>query len=563
MLQKILNENMFCKNYFYDVSIFYKVSMCFSSTQEKNIICVLQFYWSMKRRHVIEILFKLISIFLSKTPEIQVSLSKSAHVTDATITDSKIRIQNMSTTIDSLYLETWELVDNISSSVNTTNSSSTIDLEIEEYGIESFVIITALGILIVATIIGNVLVCLSVILVSQLRHPSNYLLTSLAVSDLGVAILVMPFALYLQVNTKWRLGYTVCNMWVSFDVYCCTASILNLCMISIDRYLAITNPLRYGVKRTPTRMALLILLVWIFSALVSLPPLFILGNEHGQNGEICRVCQNFGYQLYATFAAFYIPLIIIYSTYIKIWAAAKKITDAEYKARQHIKAMNDISNAQKDLAESRYNIEINQNKTNTSENLTVVTMQLIKDGDSQNKTTLQCVKSPGKRSKLRDKFSTYTKKSNQVKKRKRNISNIKDRKASVTLGIIMSVFTICWLPFFLVALIGPLANIIFPDIVHSIFLWLGYANSMLNPVIYATFHKDFRKPFKEILCFRCGTLKELMREEYYHFQYGNPERSPAPTPVKASRNGSTYECQVLSSSDAYYKDQIRTDIHSL
>lgn len=466
----------------------------------------------------------------------------------------------MSKPTTELFLKAWELVDNTSSGANSTNVSSIAETDDEEYGIESFVVITALGILIVATIIGNVLVCLSVILVHQLRHPSNYLLTSLAVSDLGVAILVMPFALYLQVNTRWRLGYTVCNMWVSFDVYCCTASILNLCMISVDRYFVITNPLKYGVKRTPTLMAFLIFTVWMVAALVSLPPLFLLGNEHGENGELCRVCQNVGYQLYATLGAFYIPLIIMISTYMKIYAAAKKITDAEYKARRHLKALREMTNAQNE-AENR--LEINQNSKKSGENAAVLTMQLIKDGDGNNKTTFHCVKATGRRSKLRDKISAYAKSSNHVKKSKRNISNFKESKASVTLGIIMSVFTGCWLPFFLLALIVPLGSVEVPDLVHSIFLWLGYANSMLNPVIYATFHKDFRKPFKEILCFRCGSLKEMMREEYYHFQYGDPEKTPAPTPVRASRNGSAYECHVLTSSDVYFKDQSKSDMHSL
>jgi len=77
-------------------------------------------------------------------------------------------------------------------------------------------------------------------------------------------------------------------------------------------------------------------------------------------------------------------------------------------------------------------------------------------------------------------------------------------KASTTLGIIMSAFTLCWLPFFVLALVRPFMTQ--PDLIprwlSSLFLWLGYANSFLNPVIYATTNKDFRLPFKEILCLR-------------------------------------------------------------
>lgn len=56
---------------------------------------------------------------------------------------------------------------------------------------------------------------------------------------------------------------------------------------------------------------------------------------------------------------------------------------------------------------------------------------------------------------------------------------------------------------------------------YTLFNWLGYVNSALNPVIYATLNRDFRKPFREILCLRCSTLDDMMRREFYHQQYGD------------------------------------------
>jgi len=126
-----------------------------------------------------------------------------------------------------------------------------------------------LGLIILVTFAGNVLVCLSVIKVRKLRHPSNYLLISLAISDLCVACVVMPFGLYQSINDKWQLGRLLCNVYVVSDVTSCTASILNLCVISIDRYLAITRPLTYCVKRTTRLMLILIAFVWICACLIS------------------------------------------------------------------------------------------------------------------------------------------------------------------------------------------------------------------------------------------------------------------------------------------------------
>lgn len=96
-----------------------------------------------------------------------------------------------------------------------------------------------------------------------------------------------------------------------------------------------------------------------------------------------------------------------------------------------------------------------------------------------------------------------------------------ERKASTTLGIIVGAFIICWLPFFMLALIRPFyKSDDIPHSVSSLFLWLGYCNSALNPIIYAIFNKEIRKPFILIMCLRWRNINELMREEYYQRQFG-------------------------------------------
>lgn len=206
--------------------------------------------------------------------------------------------------------------------------------------VEAVIIGLVLLCVIIGTVVGNILVCVAVCLVRKLRRPCNYLLVSLAVSDLCVAILVMPMALLYEILGHWNFGRVMCDLWVSFDVLSCTASILNLCMISVDRYYAITKPLEYGVKRTPRRMIACVSLVWLGAACISLPPLLILGNEHGQTepdmSQQCVVCQNFGYQIYATLGSFYIPLTVMIVVYYKIFRAARRIVLEERKAQSHL-----------------------------------------------------------------------------------------------------------------------------------------------------------------------------------------------------------------------------------
>ncbi|KAL6978108.1 5-hydroxytryptamine receptor 7, partial [Sarracenia purpurea var. burkii] len=223
---------------------------------------------------------------------------------------------------------------------NSTNfSRSTIFGYKSQYTtVEAVVTGLILSLVIVITIVGNILVCLAVFLVRKLRRPCNYLLVSLAVSDLCVAILVMPMALLYEILGRWSFGNFMCDLWVSFDVLSCAASILNLCMISVDRYYAITKPLEYGVKRTPKRMILCVSLVWLGAACISLPPLLIIGNEHEviEGVPHCVVCQNFGYQIYATLGSFYIPLTVMIIVYYKIFCAARRIVLEERRAQSHL-----------------------------------------------------------------------------------------------------------------------------------------------------------------------------------------------------------------------------------
>lgn len=96
------------------------------------------------------------------------------------------------------------------------------------------------------------------------------------------------------------------------------------------------------------------------------------------------------------------------------------------------------------------------------------------------------------------------------KKPQNSVDSKRERKAAKTLAIITGAFVCCWLPFFILAVMLPLMKGI-PPVVLSIFLWLGYFNSTLNPIIYTIFSPEFRNAFKRILCGRKNSMRRRTR----------------------------------------------------
>eukprot|EP00061_Rhincodon_typus_P004164 g21883.t1 len=119
--------------------------------------------------------------------------------------------------------------------LNLTNSTDCGE-DILLYGdVEKVIIGIVLSIITVWTVAGNSLVIISVCIVKKLRQPSNYLVVSLAAADLSVAVAVMPFVIITDlVGGEWLFGKVFCNVFIAMDVMCCTASIMTLCVISVD-----------------------------------------------------------------------------------------------------------------------------------------------------------------------------------------------------------------------------------------------------------------------------------------------------------------------------------------
>ncbi|KAE8614720.1 hypothetical protein XENTR_v10008279 [Xenopus tropicalis] len=342
----------------------------------------------------------------------------------------------------------------------------------------SFRVLTGcfLSVLILSTLLGNTLVCAAVIRFRHLRSKvTNFFVISLAVSDLLVAVLVMPWKAVAEIAGFWPFG-TFCNIWVAFDIMCSTASILNLCVISVDRYWAISSPFRYERKMTPKVAFIMISVAWTLSILISFIPVQLNWHKakttsffdlnitlHGRTMDNCDSSLNRTYAISSSLISFYIPVAIMIVTYTRIYRiAAKQIRRISALERAAVHAKNC------------------QNSTG-------------------NRNSLDCQQPE---SSLKTSFKRET-------------------KVLKTLSVIMGVFVCCWLPFFILNCIVPFCD---PSLTTSgtepfcissttfdVFVWFGWANSSLNPIIYA-FNADFRKAFSNLLgCYRlCPTSNNVI-----------------------------------------------------
>ncbi|XP_067877637.1 muscarinic acetylcholine receptor M1-like [Heterodontus francisci] len=181
------------------------------------------------------------------------------------------------------------------------------------------------------TIIGNVLVVLSFKVNKQLKTVNNYFLLSLAYADLIIGAISMNlFTIYIIMD-RWVLGTFACDLWLALDYVASNASVMNLLVISFDRYFSVTRPLTYRAKRTPGRVAIMIGLAWIISFIVWAPAIFFWQYIVGQRTVKLGSCYiQFLSEPIITFgtaiAAFYLPISIMTILYWLIYSETKKRT---------------------------------------------------------------------------------------------------------------------------------------------------------------------------------------------------------------------------------------------
>lgn len=168
----------------------------------------------------------------------------------------------------------------------------------------------ALAVVMVFALLGNTLVCFAFYRSTNLRCVTNVFIVSLAMTDILVASVSIPIWLVIQ-NTECINTYQLCDpilmaFWKCLDILFSTASIMNLCAISCDRYIAITSPLRYSQIITKTRAMIALICLWSYSITIATI------NIHG----------GIYYPVLVFVVSFLLPLSVMIYSYSRIFLAA-------------------------------------------------------------------------------------------------------------------------------------------------------------------------------------------------------------------------------------------------
>uniref|UniRef100_UPI00398F69AC muscarinic acetylcholine receptor M4 n=1 Tax=Pristiophorus japonicus TaxID=55135 RepID=UPI00398F69AC len=210
------------------------------------------------------------------------------------------------------------------------NSSATFEMTwASPYKTVEIVFIAVVtGSLSLVTVVGNILVMLSIKVNRQLQTVNNYFLFSLACADLIIGVFSMNLYTVYIIKGYWPLGAVVCDLWLALDYVVSNASVMNLLIISFDRYFCVTKPLTYPARRTTKMAGLMIAAAWILSFILWAPAIlfwqFIVGERKVKEGQCyIQFLSNPAVTFGTAIAAFYLPVVIMTVLYIQVSFASR------------------------------------------------------------------------------------------------------------------------------------------------------------------------------------------------------------------------------------------------
>ncbi|XP_056272983.1 muscarinic acetylcholine receptor M2-like [Pseudoliparis swirei] len=417
--------------------------------------------------------------------------------------------------------------------------------------VEIVLLILVAGSVSLITIIGNILVMLSIKVNRNLQTVNNYFLFSLACADLIIGVCSMNLYTVYTVIGSWPLGAVVCDLWLAVDYVVSNASVMNLLIISFDRYFCVTKPLSYPARRSTKMAGLMIAAAWVLSFILWAPAIlfwqFIVGGRIVPPGE-CSIqfFSNPAVTFGTAIAAFYLPVAIMIYLYWRISKASRcrmrgdsrktsgtsrgegpshsqeegcerqnncittreaQVEAKDGKEKEMLHKQNGSGLREEEVADP---VDSTAGNASTSKD-TVVPTSLQKASNGKKKTN----QTPSPEDSAVDRQSLATKRLFQVTKQsavakwKRKGISYREKKVTRTIMAILVAFVVTWMPYNVMVLINTFCSICIPSSLWTIGYWLCYINSTINPACYALCNATFKNTFKHLLLCRFKNIRTV------------------------------------------------------
>lgn len=118
---------------------------------------------------------------------------------------------------------------------------------------------------------ANILVIAVVFKYHYMRSVTNYFVVNLSVADLLVTTICMPVAVSQAVSLKWIHGEVMCKLSFYLQGVAVAASVFTITAMSIDRYLAIRSPIAFRRVFNRKSTVFVIIALWVVALIIFAP----------------------------------------------------------------------------------------------------------------------------------------------------------------------------------------------------------------------------------------------------------------------------------------------------
>ncbi|KAJ8245258.1 hypothetical protein GJAV_G00268770 [Gymnothorax javanicus] len=378
------------------------------------------------------------------------------------------------------------------------NETDTLPFEGPYQAVEVVIIVLVSGSVSLLTIIGNILVILSIIMNRSLQTINNYFLFSLACADLIIGFGTMNlYTVYIAVG-YWPLGSVACYLWLILDYVVCNVSGFHLIVISFDRYFCIAKPLSYPAWRTTRIAGMMITAPWVLAFLLWGPP--ILFGQFIVAERIVPECyieflSNESISFISSTASLYLPVTIMSLLYCQISRASKsRVKTGEHKQKKGNPFISEAGNQISIPCDDEYDTT---QRVERSQNGGTVGVGEEEPSAPVHPERNEIAEPPALSKGNPTAHYLNVTMSKQQPKKKPLLS--REQKVTRMITMIIVAYVVAWTPYNVMKVTSTFCSTCVTPSVWIFGFWSCYINSTVNPACYALCNVTFKKTFKKLL----------------------------------------------------------------